>query len=181
VKKVDGLMDFSIEGNLVRLRPIRISDVTNRYVEWFASETAEFIEFGHDTVTIERLSMYVSEKILDDRVLMLAILDIENGVHIGNLKLEPFAPEEGVSDLGVFIGEPAYLGRGFGVDAIAATLGFLRGVTFVRTVSLGVDSLNHRALVAYRKLGFVEIGPPFSVEGPGGSRYEEVRMKIDLA
>jgi len=164
---------------MIRLRPIRHSDVNDSYVSWFNNQSAEFIEFGAERVTLKRLKSYVDEKISDPHVLMLAIVDRSEGRHIGNLKFEPFSPREADCDLGVFIGDTNFLGRGYGSDAIRTALDFLRDMTAVESVSLGVDQRNSRAIAAYSKLGFSQVGIPRRVLG-GGGEYVEIRMRVSL-
>ena len=61
----------------------------------------------------------------DPRVTRFAI-DTLDGVHIGQCSLRASAGHERVSEVGLFIGEKEYWGRGYGADAVVTlcTFGF---------------------------------------------------------
>lgn len=171
---------FLCEGELVGLRPIGLSDVTPTYISWFENKSSEFIEFGAEEVTYERLSRYISAKVEDPQVLMVAVIEVAGGRHIGNLKLEPYSPDAEETDLGIFIGEPSFHGRGYGLDAIRTMIRYLNATSSIKAITLGVDSENERALVAYQKLGFLQIRGPEEVVGGHGRAYLEIKLKLRI-
>jgi len=171
---------FLCEGELVGLRPIGLPDVTPAYISWFENESSEFIEFGAEEVTHERLSGYISSKVEDPQVLMLAVIEVAGGRHIGNLKLEPYSPDAEETDLGIFIGEPSFQGRGYGLDAIRSMIRYLNAMSSIKAITLGVDAENKRALAAYRKLGFLQISGPEEVVGGHGRAYLEIKLKLPI-
>jgi len=173
-------MLITLTGDKVWLRPIAQSDVNDRYLSWFSGEQARFIEFSSGNLTIERLHEYVRGKIDDPKVVMFAIFEITSDLHIGNLKLEPFGPTAKDCDLGVFIGDKDFLGKGFGFDAIKTTVEFLASFTAVEIVTLGVDNRNLRAIKAYIKIGFESVGEPELVVAIDGDRYFEQKMRLHL-
>ncbi|MCA1899140.1 MAG: GNAT family N-acetyltransferase [Chloroflexi bacterium] len=80
--------------------------------------------------------------------------------------------------MGIFIGDRAYWGRGYGTDAVRLILqyGFLE--LNLRRVSLGLHAYNERARKSYEKCGFVMEG---RMRGEGlrdGVHYDSLWMGI---
>jgi RimJ/RimL family protein N-acetyltransferase len=82
---------------------------------------------------------------------------IDVGGFIGHVRLQSFVVEDRRAALAIGIESPAYLGKGYGAEAIKLALAyaFERGL---HRVSLRVLASNARAIACYRKCGFIEEG-----------------------
>ena len=80
--------------------------------------------------------------------------------------------------LGIFIGEKAYWGQGFGQDAIALLLDYGFGLLNLNSIMLGTMAFNERAINCYRKVGFREIGRRREARIVGEKKYDVVLMDI---
>ncbi|UCI17779.1 GNAT family N-acetyltransferase [Mesorhizobium sp. B2-1-8] len=82
---------------------------------------------------------------------------IDAGCFIGHVRLQNIDRQDKRATLAIGIDDLAYLGKGYGAEAIKLVLGYAfdRGL---HRVSLRVLSSNSRAIACYRKCGFVEEG-----------------------
>jgi RimJ/RimL family protein N-acetyltransferase len=80
--------------------------------------------------------------------------------------------------LGIFIGEEAYRGRGYGPEAIRLLLDYGFNLLNLNSVMLGVMSFNQRAVRCYEKVGFREIGRRREARIIGGQRFDGILMDI---
>ncbi|WP_437406761.1 GNAT family N-acetyltransferase [Sinorhizobium meliloti] len=82
---------------------------------------------------------------------------IDAGRFIGHLRFHSIDRQDERAALAIGIDDPAYLGRGFGTEAIRLALmhAFSTGL---HRISLRVLASNTRAIACYRKCGFVEEG-----------------------
>jgi RimJ/RimL family protein N-acetyltransferase len=75
---------------------------------------------------------------------------------IGRIGLNRFRPRDRICALYMFIGEPAYWGRGFARDAVMALLAYAFDRLDLNQVELWALSDNDRAVSMYSRCGFVE-------------------------
>jgi RimJ/RimL family protein N-acetyltransferase len=80
--------------------------------------------------------------------------------------------------LGIVIGEKSCWGRGNGQEATRLLLGYAFNLLNLHSVMLGAFAFNERALAAYRKVGFREIGRRREARLIGGRAYDAVLMDI---
>jgi len=82
---------------------------------------------------------------------------IDAGRFIGHVRFHGKSAGDRRANLAIGIDDPAFLGQGYGAEAIRLALGHAFGQGLHR-VSLRVLSNNLRAIACYRKCGFVEEG-----------------------
>lgn len=81
---------------------------------------------------------------------------LHDGRHIGNVSLHSIQWEEKVAELGIVLGEKDCWGKGYGPEALRLLLSYAFRDLGLRRVVLHVHRRNHRAIRAYKKVGFVE-------------------------
>jgi diamine N-acetyltransferase len=79
-----------------------------------------------------------------------------DGIVIGGIGLMQQSRINGTAALGIGIFDPAYLGRGYGRDALQVFLGWAFQIQNWRKIWLSVLASNERAIRAYRAVGFVQ-------------------------
>jgi RimJ/RimL family protein N-acetyltransferase len=77
---------------------------------------------------------------------------------IGEVLLGHIDRANGSAELGIFIGEPAEWGKGYGTDAVNALVDFGFAEMRLERIWLNVWTENRRAIHAYEKAGFVHEG-----------------------
>jgi len=80
------------------------------------------------------------------------------------------------AEFGIGLGEPDSLGRGYGTEATRLVLDYAFTLLGLHNVWLRVFAYNERAIRAYRRAGFAEIGRRREAHRVGGRAYDEVLM-----
>lgn len=109
---------------------------------------------------------------------VFSIIDLANDELIGRCMLFAIDPLNRRAMLGIVIGEKSYWGRGYGQDALRLLLDYGFNLLNLNTISLGVFTFNERAIQAYRKVGFREIGRQRQARIMGGRKYDVLLMDI---
>lgn len=142
-----------LQGTLIYLRPIQITDVNDTYLSWINSPE---INFGLATrsATMEELIQYVQKKIENPHCHFFAICDKETNQHIGNIKLDFYDPSARVIEMGILIGNKNYWGKGIGFQAGKLVIDYAFSQLNVRKVWAAVYSNNIASKRMFEKLGF---------------------------
>lgn len=143
------------------LRPLRVTDVSEKYFGWLSDLTAKrYITAAAATKGLADLERYVSERVTRDDIVFLGIFTRGDGSHIGNIKFEPVDSTAGFAIMGVLIGDPDYRGKGVTLEVSKASAQWLGEHRAVKQIVLGVSTDNHAAIRAYEKAGFVIASTP---------------------
>ena len=144
-----------LTGREVYLRPLELADAEGPYLEWINEyEVTRFMETGVFPTTAEGLRRYVESVTASPATVMLAIVERETGLHIGNIKLGPIRWIHRRADMGIMLGDRTRWGRGYGREAVALILGYAFEWLNLNKVTLGVDTDNVAAVRIYESLGF---------------------------
>lgn len=81
-------------------------------------------------------------------------IDTKDGMYIGGCGVNHMDRKNRVAQVGIFIGDKEYLGKGYGTDAMNVLLKFLFEEYNVNKVKLSVFDYNKRAIKSYEKCGF---------------------------
>jgi len=85
-------------------------------------------------------------------------VDLEREELIGNIGFVNLDLINKVGELGIFIGNKDYWGKGYGMEAIQLLLDFGFNMLNLHNVYLRVFSFNKPAINCYKKIGFKEVG-----------------------
>lgn len=107
-----------------------------------------------------------------------AIIDLETDKLLGNCSLFEISDIHRSAVLGIFIGEKANRGKGYGPEALELLLSFAFKIRNLHNVMLRVFSYNKRAIASYKKVGFIEVGRRREAHFLNGVYYDEVYMDI---
>ncbi len=97
------------------------------------------------------------EKHLEDEERSRFVIEVD-GTVIGGIGLHFRSRRDGTAALGIAIFDPAYVGKGYGRDAIRVLLDWAFRIQNYRRIWLETHASNERAVRAYRACGFVEEG-----------------------
>ena len=112
----------------------------------------------------------------DDKV--LAIVVKNNAKVIGTIGLHKIDSTDRRASLGIMIGDKRYWGKGYGKEAVVLMLDFAFTALNLHSVHLGVFAFNHRAVRAYKTVGFKEYGRQREAHFWGGVYYDIIQMDI---
>ncbi len=85
---------------------------------------------------------------------MYAICLAKNGLHVGNIKIGPIRPKEGISDLVTLIGDKTIWGQGIGRAAIRLAKDMAFNQYGIRKLVASINSLNTKSVDSYVSAGF---------------------------
>jgi RimJ/RimL family protein N-acetyltransferase len=137
------------------LSPINLDDAA-RYCEWLNDmEVARALTLAHMNISLgaEREALE-----LLSRGHTYAIVLKETDEMIGNCGLIDVDHLARTCEIGLFIGNKAMWGRGYGPEAMDLLMGYAFSYLNMRNIMLRVYAYNERAIAAYRRIGFREIG-----------------------
>lgn len=146
--------DIYIEGETVYLRSLRMEDVNQNYLSWLQDEEV-MMGIATTGYTMDKLKIYVKERLENETTAFFAICDKGTDEHIGNIKLDFYDARSNVSELGLLIGNKQYWGKGIGLEACKLTIGYGFQQMNLRKIYLAVYESNPSAKKIYEKLGFV--------------------------
>jgi len=153
--------DVVLEGQRVRLRPLRDDDVPLLF-GWFNDrEVLHWLHLSEDPPDlIGSLDAHRErwERIRDDGSQISWCIETTEGRPIGDIGLLAIHSTHHRAELGITIGVKDYWSSGYGTEAIGTLLGYAFGEMGLRRVQLITDEDNARGIRCYEKCGFVREG-----------------------
>ena len=152
-----------LRGRRIALRPLERQDINSRYLGWLNNpDVTRHLETGAFPQTLDDLRRYYDYLTATPSAfptcVFFAMQHLENGEHIGNIKLEPIHWLHRTATIGILVGDVGYQGQGIGEEAMRLCLNYAFERLGLRRVSLGVLANNVRAIRLYERLGFVTEG-----------------------
>lgn len=164
-----------LEGKKVVLEPITRKD-TEDIIRWRNQPFVRENFIYQELFTQESHEEWLETMVSTGRVRQFIIYAKEpcNGRYaIGSVYLRDIDSGSRKAEFGIFIGEEAYLGKGFGSDAAEVILTYAFEELRLHKVSLRVLNHNARAIESYKKVGFIEEGY-LKDEVKAGGEYRDV-------
>lgn len=131
-------------------------DDVDKYTEWLNDyEITQYLTVAPMTITLH------SEK---EALLRLsqehnyAIIDIATDKLLGSCGLIDIDKLNRTAEVGIFIGDKNFLGRGYGREALSLLIDYAFTVLNMNNIMLRVYSFNERAIRSYESIGFKVIG-----------------------
>lgn len=167
-----------IQGERVRLRALEEEDAEDCW-RWFNNwdvvrnlESRYPLSRPAEREIVERLMKPQP----NDKVFAIETLD--GGLYLGNVGLHRISWEDRRATFGIFIGEKAYWGKGYGTDATRAVLRFAFEQMNLNRIDLQVLDDNERGLRCYEKIGFSREGVQRQYRYREGRYVDMVMMSI---
>ncbi|SHK07391.1 Protein N-acetyltransferase, RimJ/RimL family [Geosporobacter subterraneus DSM 17957] len=107
-----------------------------------------------------------------------AIVDLEKNELLGNVGFPSIDTVNGIAEVGIFIGNKDYWGKGYGTEAMQLILDFGFNILNLHSIYLKVFAYNKPAIECYKKAGFKEVGRLREAKQIAGRRYDEIYMDI---
>ena len=165
-----------IVGERIYLSPINRDDYL-KYVEWLNNyEIAKGINQYARVISIEYEKEFLDNA--SKEKYNFAIVCKDNDQLIGNISLMNVDLVDRTAELGIFIGDEAYLSHGYGSEAIMLLLDYGFNHINLNNIMLRVYGFNKRAIKAYEKCGFKTFGIWKNSHYFEGDYCDEVYMNI---
>jgi RimJ/RimL family protein N-acetyltransferase len=165
-------------GDKCYLSPCRVEDA-EKWAEWF-NDLAVTLPLGDEAYTpstpdSERESI---NGIIKSKAHIFNIVDLETDMPIGRCLFFNVDHVNRSAMFGIFIGEKAYWGKGYGHEATKLLLDYGFNLLNLNSIMLGVMSFNERALRSYQRVGFKEIGRRRQARIVGEQKFDVIFMDI---
>ena len=139
----------------ILLKPLQPRYATKKYLNWLQdSISRRYIAAAKKTKKISDLKNYIKKFSSGKKCIFLRILTKKTNSHIGNIKYDPIDLKRKTAVMGIFVGEPAWRGKGVAAEVIEATSRYLNTNLGIKKIFLGVAKENKNACSAYKKCGF---------------------------
>ena len=147
---------------------------------WFQNlEYSAYLGSFGRTLTLEAETKWFEENATPSQSLVcFGILELETERLIGTCSLMDINAAMGLATLGIGIGEPECLGKGYGTEAVRLIVEYGMFFLNLHNIKLEVFGFNPRAIRAYEKAGFRLVGRRRASYVLGGERYDDIIMDI---
>lgn len=164
-----------IVGERIYLSPISLDDA-ERYALWLNDlSTTRYLTLAALNVSLhgEREALASLSKGHN-----YAIVEKETDELLGNCGLMDIEQVNRTAEVGIFLGEEPFRGKGYGAEALRLLCDYSFNVLNLRSLMLRVYDYNERATASYRKVGFKEIGRRRKAHFYGGAYHDLVFMDL---
>lgn len=141
----------------IYLRPINLEDTEN-VVRWRNSEHVRKYFIYQADFTVESHVRWMKEKVETGEVAQFIIVESDSQRDIGSVFLRDIDWVHNKAEYGIFIGEESAKGKGYGTLAAKKILEYAFDNLKLHRIYLRVLADNQRAIVSYKKAGFVQEG-----------------------
>ncbi|MCL2557645.1 MAG: GNAT family N-acetyltransferase [Treponema sp.] len=163
-------------GERLYLSPINGEDL-ERYAKWVNDPDvaknvglySKMLSLTNEKKTLEKMS---------DEGHNYAMVLKEGDELLGNISLMEIDGVHRSATLGLFIGEAARRGKGYGAEAIRLILGYGFDTLNLHNIMLNVNSGNAQGIACYKKVGFKEIGRRREARFIDGRFFDDLSMDI---
>lgn len=146
-----------MEHSRVELLPITFED-TERIIAWRNTSNVRSQFVYQKPFTAEGHEKWMKTRVETGEVVQFIIRIKENHELIGSVYLRDIDKENKSAELGIFIGEPTALEKGYGTEATRQIVQYGFCELGLHRVFLRVFADNQRAISCYKKAGLIEEG-----------------------
>lgn len=168
---------LSIVGEKVTLGPLR-RDLLSLYQRWFSDLEVmrAFAEKGPRPTTLESIEGWYDAASKSELEVHMLIYDRATLQPIGYADLNSIDTFHRTAEYDLLIGDKDYWGKGYGTEVTRLMLEYGFTALGLHNILLSVISFNERAVRAYLRAGFKEIGRRREAFRLGGRAYDEIYM-----
>ena len=151
----------SIEGRYLRLKPISINEVSEKYLSWITDlESNRFLEVHfRDNINYEYMVEYINSLRSKNGCELFAIFTKGDELHIGNATITSFNEgNQGIAEFGIMIGDERARNSGMGGEVYILLLEYIFSDPLIHRVGGGVAADNKTAWKILESLGFIREG-----------------------
>lgn len=143
-----------IRGEKIILTPMVEQD-TNDVIRWRNNVRDKFIY--RELFTVESHTKWLNEVVKQEKAVQY-IIDTKEDGRIGSVFLRDIDRKNRKAEYGIFIGETAAQGKGYGSEAAKLMIQYGFEMLDLHKIMLRVFSFNHLAIKSYENAGFEQEG-----------------------
>ena len=164
-------------GENIYLSPMNVEDAPI-YLKWMNDfSTTDYIGSSYNMITLSNEKQWLEESLKESRN-QFAVVTLDGNKLIGNCGFECLDNVKRTATLGLFIGEQEYRNKGYGIQILKLLLDYGFNYLNLNNIMLYVYEFNERAIKAYKKVGFKEMGKRRKSYFVNGKYYDVVHMDI---
>lgn len=166
-----------LEGEKIYLRPLEMEDLESFY-RWFnKSELRKYTQIPYP-LSREMEKEFIENAMRPGDTIVLAIVLKNNDRMIGDISINTIDNIHRKAFIGIAIGDPGYISRGYGTEALKLLLDYAFGTLNLHRIELHAYAFNKRAIDCYKKMGFKEEGRSREAHFADGRYQDIVNMAI---
>lgn len=110
--------DIFLQGRTIYLRALNEQDILGNYSTWLNDlEITKYNSHGRFPMTVEKLLNFVQMSTQSNTSLVMAVVNIENDDHVGNISLQSINWIDRNAEIAFLLGEKSYWGKGIMLEA----------------------------------------------------------------
>ena len=110
--------DIFLQGPNIYLRALNEQDILGNYTTWLNdTEITKYNSHGRFPMTVEKLLNFVQMSSQSNNSLVMAVVSLENDIHIGNISLQSINWIDRNAEIAFLLGEKAFWGKGVMLEA----------------------------------------------------------------
>lgn len=148
---------MNLVGEKIYLKPLKVDDVTESYIEWINNEEiTQFMECRFTKHSADDIKNYVKGIYSSENDYIFGIYIKENKEYIGNIKIGNINSRHRFGDVGIMIGNKNAWGKGFGSEAIKLISDFAKKDLNLNKLIAGIYDNNAGCYRAFLNAGFTD-------------------------
>jgi len=148
-----------VVGERIIIRPLKVSDVSQRYVDWLNDpEVNRFLDIRGISQNMEMVKNYVLSHQGAINRLLLGIFDSSSKLHIGNVTFSSIDLINNAAYIGIAIGDKVYWGKGYATEALLLAINLAFHKLKLHRLEAGVSIKNLPSQKLFEKVGFKKEG-----------------------
>ncbi len=168
-----------VTGKKVCLRPVEEADVGDEYLAWLNdAEVTRYLEAGRFPAAPASLRRYLERVEHSETDLIFAIVDVESGLHIGNVTLNHIDWVNRKAATGILIGRKEFWGRGCAFEAWSLLIEYAFQRLGLRKIIAGAVAANRNSISVLKRLGFQIEGTLRGEHFLDGEYLDVIRMGL---
>lgn len=165
-----------IDGERVYLSPINPEDY-KIYTKWINDpDVSRNIGSNHQNFSLTKEKEFL--EIICKNDTNFAIIAKDSGLLIGNIGTHTIHEVNRNCEIGIFIGDSEYRGKGYGSEALSIFMDHMFNQINMNSISLLAFEYNKRAIKCYEKLGFKLVGKMRQNKYLDGEYHDTLIMDI---
>lgn len=167
-----------LDGDQLYLSPMNPDDY-EIYTKWMNDLTTQVpIGNAHNLYGLNKEKEAIRRLADSDDACNYAIVLKAEEHLLGNCSLMSINHIHKTAEFGIFIGDKANRGKGYGTEAAKLILSYGFKVLNLNNIMLRVFAFNQAGIASYKKVGFKEFGKRHEAFMINGKKYDELFMEI---
>jgi RimJ/RimL family protein N-acetyltransferase len=152
-------MTYFLQDSVVGLRHLEENDISGPYANWLNNQQVNLNNsHGRFPVSSRKLLDYIYSTSDMSNTLVLAVIDLEKSLHIGNISLQSISWIDRSAEIAFILGDSSYSGKGFMFRAGTLLISHAFNTLNLNRIACGTLATNIAMIRLASKLGMTQEG-----------------------